>query len=514
MVVTMSILAATFKKSLKMALIVLAALSLTGHRCLADDELNDDKVSDLESEISYRVIGGEVAADGAWPWQIALYARKSDGNYQNLCGGSIFNKDWVMTAAHCVVSVDPGSKQKVVTEASALRIVESTSQIDRVLSPKSRGKVIAIERVIAHEDYDPARTQNDIALLKLASSASSTPIPPAFPEGSTVEIPGKIATITGWGAVRPYDPKTYSDPITGVKLRPFDPKYFLPRLQQAELPIIDCKRAPWQNIIDHRNLCTLVEEGKKSSCQGDSGGPLVVRKEDGGFVLVGVTSFGGNPCNSGPSVFSRVSAFQGWIEAKSGLKFSDLVGKSVPKPNPPPQLPRPSPKPPGTADEHNNSAGLAVSFVEGDTLKVGQSAQFRVTTRKPGYLVLLDVTPDRKVTQIFPNARSLSTPTGGRARSNFVDPAKPLLIPDRRNPYEGFEFKTEEPVGEGKLVAILSKKPLKSVSVSELPKSLTGAEAMDFLANLTGELRQDLELQADAKGGDWSFATRKYEIVP
>ena len=101
MVVTMSILAATFKKSLKMALIVLAALSLAGHRCLADDELNDVKVSDLESEISYRVIGGEVAAEGAWPWQIALYARKSDGNYQNLCGGSIFNKDWVMTAAHC-----------------------------------------------------------------------------------------------------------------------------------------------------------------------------------------------------------------------------------------------------------------------------------------------------------------------------------------------------------------------------------------------------------------------------
>ena len=51
-----------------------------------------------------RVIGGEDAARGAWPWQAALerIRNPSETQYNHNCGGSILTNDYVLTAAHCV----------------------------------------------------------------------------------------------------------------------------------------------------------------------------------------------------------------------------------------------------------------------------------------------------------------------------------------------------------------------------------------------------------------------------
>ena len=44
-----------------------------------------------------RVVGGQNAKAHSWPWQIGL---QKDGAF--MCGGSIINRRWVVTAAHCV----------------------------------------------------------------------------------------------------------------------------------------------------------------------------------------------------------------------------------------------------------------------------------------------------------------------------------------------------------------------------------------------------------------------------
>lgn len=43
-----------------------------------------------------RVVGGEGAAAGAWPWQAALYR---DGDFQ--CGATLIHAQWLLSASHC-----------------------------------------------------------------------------------------------------------------------------------------------------------------------------------------------------------------------------------------------------------------------------------------------------------------------------------------------------------------------------------------------------------------------------
>ena len=134
--------------------------------------------------------------------------------------------------------------------------------------------------------------------------------------------------------------------------------------------------------------------------------------------------------------------------------------------------------------------------------------------------MLLDVTPDGKITQIFPNSRSLSTPTGRRVTSSLVHPDRPLLIPNPRNPYEGFTYKLDPPAGDGLLVALLSDEPLKSIPIPELPHSMERSAAIDYVVALADELRKaferrrrEAELIAQ-KPTDWSVVMRPYRIVP
>lgn len=45
-----------------------------------------------------RVVNGEDAAPNSWPWQISLHYK----HYGHICGGSLIENEWVLTAAHCV----------------------------------------------------------------------------------------------------------------------------------------------------------------------------------------------------------------------------------------------------------------------------------------------------------------------------------------------------------------------------------------------------------------------------
>ncbi len=54
----------------------------------------------------YRIVQGEVAETGKWPWLVSLriLVNSSDENKKHLCGATLIADQWATTAAHCVAS--------------------------------------------------------------------------------------------------------------------------------------------------------------------------------------------------------------------------------------------------------------------------------------------------------------------------------------------------------------------------------------------------------------------------
>lgn len=77
---------------------------------------------------SSRIVGGRVTSIQNWPWQVGL---QSPRNGAIFCGASLINKEWVITAAHCIADftgrrsgcVDPDLRRrfKVVLGESDLK---------------------------------------------------------------------------------------------------------------------------------------------------------------------------------------------------------------------------------------------------------------------------------------------------------------------------------------------------------------------------------------------------------
>src|SRR5271163_1985205 len=148
----------------------------------------------------------------------------------------------------------------------------------------------------------------------------------------------------------------------------------------------------------------------------------------------------------------------------------------------------------------DNAAGLTIAFEQGDDVKVGDIVDYRATTQKPGYLAIFDATPDGKLTQIYPNALSLRSPTGA-LESTRMDPSRPVVVPNYKNPYRGFNVRITEPRGEGTMVAVLSDKPIGALDTPDKPKTFpTPQAARAAIRRIHDELARNLQVVAVGEG--------------
>lgn len=202
------------------------------------------------------IINGKDIGYESWKGVVTVYALPTDTS----CTGTLVAKDLVLTAGHCVYSVQYGidfrQRPKDLVIWAGKDVYDTAARVDY-------GTADAVQ---VHPEWDGKDHSSDLALLRL-----SDPI-----EDATVEIyglrsepepaVGDEAVIVGYGRSRDNDPESSgpqrmgSTSVRAIRVRPALGKHSMIRLHSDSM-----------------------------ACTGDSGGP-VFTEQDGQWVVTGVAS--------------------------------------------------------------------------------------------------------------------------------------------------------------------------------------------------------------------------------
>jgi hypothetical protein len=158
-----------------------------------------------------------------------------------------------------------------------------------------------------------------------------------------------------------------------------------------------------------------------------------------------------------------------------------------------------------------NAANVSLQMLPDQSPGVGTKISFRVTTKKPGYLLLVDIDADGRMSQIFPSPELIAQ--SEEAAMNFIKPGEEMQLPNSVARKRGFEYVATPPVGATAVVAILSDR---RVQILDLPdtsqKARTEAETVKLLTEWTSQLRVPDPETGKLQQSNWSFDIKRYRI--
>ncbi len=250
---------------------------------------------EFPNNISY-IVNGKQSTE-VYGWMAAL----TDAKAGQFCGATLIDKDWILTAGHCVTELP-----KIQVDPMNIVVVLGTNNYTK------GGESIKITQAIVHEKYVNSFSDkfNDIALLKLEHSATTKPVSlVALSELERLGASGTIVKVAGWGFFQDGGPDF-----------PLD-------LYETELPVVslaECQGA-YQTQVNETNICTGIVDGK-DSCQGDSGGPIFLN-DNGVYKQLGIVSWGEGCAKEGSyGVNTNIAKFIDWINEKTG----DIIETDLP----------------------------------------------------------------------------------------------------------------------------------------------------------------------------------------
>lgn len=235
------------------------------------------------------VVDGDAAIDDTVFSTVAVVNEETD----SLCTGTLIAPRVVVTAAHCVVTLNE-AKTEILSDAAPKNMTVLVGHLD-LNEAWPTEKVFAVETINRNQGFklqqksvDPSfiGQANDIAILCLTEPAPLTPAYiPTMEELSPVLVEGAALTVEGYGV---FD---FANDRSGV-------------LHLAEIPLTRIVGGEFE-------AGTL---GGSNACFGDSGGPAYM-SVNGRQALIGASSrlsFGDDECGA-PAVFTLLPRFDVWL---------------------------------------------------------------------------------------------------------------------------------------------------------------------------------------------------------
>ncbi|XP_063914165.1 brachyurin-like [Zophobas morio] len=234
-----------------------------------------------------RIIGGQVARAGQFPFSAAIYKNTLDGNY--FCGGALLTTQWIITAGQCVDG------------AILFTIYLGTNNIE---TPGSTSVRLATDEYVLHPEFNPLTLENDIGLIKLRMPVERTdyilPIS-NLPSSNLPASAGALEAI-GWGQTS--DNSELADELNWIPVTTVSNE--------------EC-RITYGNQLTDGMVC-IVGSFNEGACTGDTGSPLVQWIRGVYSTHVGISSFvSANGCEStDPSGYTRTYPYLSWIRNVTG----------------------------------------------------------------------------------------------------------------------------------------------------------------------------------------------------
>jgi len=227
---------------------------------------------------SDRIVGGWESSLGDHGWMMVL---RRSGSF--ICGGSLINSRWAITAAHCTTQTNPN-------------LYDLDFGVHNRLSHESWVISRKPTHLINHPQYNAVTISNDISLFKFDELFYDNHyiIPACIPAPSQ-DWQGNNCTASGWGTLS-------SGGATSSVLM---------EVEMVHLSNTRCVQR-YPRVNPALQMCAGEVGDYTDTCQGDSGGPLVC-EENGTWYLVGLTSYG-RGCGDG-GVYTKTSGYYNWIQS-------------------------------------------------------------------------------------------------------------------------------------------------------------------------------------------------------